>query len=147
MSFKGYLINIGNNPTSTSEQLENNVMHFERYIIAQSYHVSKKPLDLDSKRDGDGILRRNVLEHVPYTISFNLRKLNNHEVQDFMNHVRNSFTLAKERKLNLNFYNPEDDDYKTIEVYLVDPDFTIDHIDEEHNEIRYRETQIKFIGY
>ena len=137
MSFNGYLIKIG----GYTDQVE-------RYIVHRSYHVSKKPLDLDSNRDGDGILKRNVLEHVPYTISFNLRNnLNNNDVQDFMGKVRNAFTVPRERKLVLEFYNPEDNNYISQDVYMVDPDFIIDHIDEKTNQVFYREISIKFVGY
>ena len=137
MAFNGYLIKIGGYTDAV-----------EKYIVHRSYHVSKKPLDLDSNRDGDGILKRNVLDHVPYTISFNLRQnLNNSDVQFFMRTIRNNFTIAKERKLSLEFYNPEDDNYITQDVYLVDPDFIIDHIDMDRKQVFYREIQIKFVGY
>lgn len=136
MAFSGYLIKVGNHTTD-----------LEHFIIAQSYHVSKKVMDLGSFRDGDGVLRRTVLDHVSYTISFNIRPVTNTELQVFMNMIRSNFTVAKERKLSLKFYLPETDSYVTTSVYMPDPDFTIDKIDEEKNEIKYRETQIKFIGY
>lgn len=137
MAFNGYLIQIGGKTTE-----------IEKYIVHRSYHVSKKPLDMDSNRDGDGILKRVVLDHVPYTISFNLRNnLTNTDVQSFMSSIRASYTVPKERKLMLTFYNPEDDDYIAQDVYLVDPDFVIDHIDVKTNQIVYREISIKFIGY
>lgn len=137
MSFAGYLIKIGGYTDAV-----------EQYIVHRSYHVSKKPLDLDSNRDGDGILKRNVLDHVPYTVSFNLRNnLNNIQIQHFMSIVRSQFTISRERKLVLEFYNPEDDNYISQDVYLVDPDFIIDHIDLKSNQVFYREISIKFVGY
>jgi hypothetical protein len=137
MSFNGYLIQIGGYTDA-----------IEKYIVHRSYHVSKKPLDLDSNRDGDGVLKRNVLDHVSYTISFNLRNnLNNTDIQHFMGAIRSSYINTRERKLSLTFYNPEGDNYITHDVYMVDPDFNIDHIDLKTNQIIYRETQIKFVGY
>ena len=136
MAFQGYLIKIG---THTED--------LEHFIIEQSYHVSKKPLDLGAARDGDGILRRNVLDHVPYTISFNIRNVNNIELQEFLNIIRGNYIIAKERKLSLTFYNPEGDNYVTQAVYMVDPDFNIDKIDLKTNTVNFKSTQIKFIGY
>lgn len=137
MAFEGYLIKIGGYTDAV-----------EKYIVHRSYHVSKKPLDLDSNRDGDGILKRTVLDHVPYTVNFNLRNnLNNVDIQHFMGIVRNNFTIPRERKLSVEFYNPENDNYITQDMYLVDPDFIIDRIDMKTNQVFYREISIKFVGY
>ena len=137
MSFNGYLIKIGGYTDAV-----------EQYIVHRSYHVSKKPLDLDSNRDGDGVLKRTVLDHVPYTVNFTLRNnLNNTDIQNFIGIVRSNFTIPKERKLSLEFYNPEDDNYITQDMYLVDPDFHIDHIDLKSNQVFYQEISIKFVGY
>lgn len=136
MAFNKYLINLGND----SEK-------FAHFIIEQSYHVSKKIMDLGSYRDGNGELKRTVLDHVPYTISFTLRKVDNTNLQVFMNMIRKRFTVAKERKLPLTFYCPETDGYIQQDVYMPDPDFTIDHIDVTNNQIFFKETTIKFIGY
>lgn len=136
MSFSGYLISI-----------DGHTEDLEKYIVDESYHVSKKPLDLDSKRDGDGKLQRNVLDHVPYTVNFSIRRVNNTQLQEFLNIIRSAYTLARERKLNLTFYDPETDDYITQEVYIPDPDFNVERIDRAKNEIYFRPTQIKFIGY
>lgn len=135
MAFNGYLIKVGTHSTD-----------FEHFIIAQSYHVSRKIFDLGSYRDADGVLKRTTLDHESWTISFNIRPVTNTELQKFMNMLRENFTVAKERKLSLNFYNPENDNYITTDVYLPDPDFVIDKITSP-TEIKFRETQIKFIGY
>ena len=136
MAFNKYLIDFGND----SEK-------FAHYIIEKSYHVSKKIMDLGSYRDGNGELRRTVLDHIPYTVSFAIRPVSNTELQVFLNMIRTRFTVAKERKLPLKFYCPETDGYITQDVYMPDPDFTIDHIDVKNNQIFFKETTIKFIGY
>ncbi len=140
MSFSGYLVKCG---SMTQEQ----ITQFHSFIVDESYHVSKKPLDLDPERDGNGILQRNVLDHVPYTVNFTIRRINNTQLQEFMDFIRNNYTVAKERKLSLTFYNPEDDGYVTQDVYLADPDFNIERIDRDTNEVYFKQTQIKFIGY
>lgn len=140
MAFNGYLVQCGNMSTSQIDK-------FHSFIVDESYHVSKKPLDLDPERDGNGILQRNVLEHIPYVVNFTIRRVSNSQLQEFMSMIRDNYTIEKERKLSLTFYNPENDEYVTQDVYLTDPDFNIERIDRVKNEIYFRPTQIKFIGY
>lgn len=144
MAFAGYLIKCGSMSEEMTDGSDIKLLH--SFIIAQSYHVSKKIFDLGSFRDADGILKRTVLDHVSWTISFNIRAVTNTELQKFMNLIRSNYTSPKERKLSLKFYNPENDSYVTTDVYLPDPDFTIDKIIGTE-EIKFKETQIKFIGY
>lgn len=140
MAFNGYLIKFSDMDNSQIENLH-------KFIVDESYHVSKKPLDLDPERDGNGILQRNVLDHVPYTVNFTIRRVNNIQLQEFMSMIRSRYTIVKERKLSLTFYNPENDNYVTQDAYLVDPDFNIERIERASNLVYFRPTQIKFIGY
>lgn len=134
MSFNGYLIKIGSNDT-----------FFEHYMVAQSYQVTKKMLDYGSFRDGDGILKRNCLDHVSYIIQFDIKPCDNLKLAQFMGAIKSHFSIAKERKVEVTFYNAEDDNYITQDFYVPDPDFKIDHI--EGNTVFFRQTTIKFIGY
>lgn len=134
MAFNGYLIKIGNYDT-----------FFNSYISAASYKISKKVIDIDSYRDANGVLHRNAMEHLSYTIEFDLKPLDNNRIETFMNAIRSNFIIPAERKVSVTFYVPEDNDYRTTDCYLPDIDFTINHI--EGNTIRYNSTTIKFIGY
>ena len=77
MGFNGYLIQIGSYST-----------FFEQYIQYQSYKVSRKVQDLDSYRDANGVLHRNVLDHDSYVIELTLRPLNNLELENVMSAIR-----------------------------------------------------------
>ena len=134
MSFSGYLIKIGSNDT-----------FFNKFIVAQSYKVAKKIQDLDSYRDANGLLHRNALDHLSYTIEFEVKPLNNTRMQEFLGAIRSNFVEPKERKVSMSFYLPETDTYETSYFYMPDPELTIDHI--ENNVISYTKTTIKFIGY
>lgn len=134
MSFQGYLIKIGNQTT-----------FFEHYIVCQTYQVTKKMLDYGSFRDADGILKRNCLDHVSYIIQFDIKPCDNIKLAEFMGAIKSNFTVAKERKVPITFYNAEDDNYISQDFYVPDPDFKIDHI--EGNTVFFRQTTIKFIGY
>lgn len=134
MSFSGYLIQIGGNST-----------FFNKFIVAQSYKVAKKVLDLDSYRDANGLLHRNALDHLSYTIEFDVKPLNDTRMQEFLSAITSAFSPAIERKVEITFYLPEEGIYKTSHFYMVDPELTIDHI--ENNMIHYSTTTVKFIGY
>lgn len=134
MSFSGYLIKIGSNDS-----------FFNKFIVAQSYKVAKKIQDLDSYRDANGLLHRNALDHLSYTIEFEVKPLNNTRMQEFLGAIRSNFVEPKERKVQMSFYLPETDTYESSYFYMPDPELTIDHI--ENNVISYTKTTIKFIGY
>ena len=134
MAFDGYLLQTGSYDT-----------FFNSYIVAASYKVAKKVLDVDSYRDANGVLHRNAMPHLSYNIEFNIKPLDNTRLETFMSALRENFTVSIERKLSLTFYVPEDNAYDTTDVYMPDIDFQINHI--EGNVIKYYETTIKFIGY
>lgn len=135
MAFSGYLISIGSNPEK----------FFEKFIVCQSYKVSKKIIDLNSYRDGNGELKRNALDHVSYTITFDVKPMNNTRMQTFLDGIRSNFSIPKERKVSVTFYNPESDSYVTSDFYMPDPEFTIEKI--ENGQVYFKTTTIKFIGY
>ena len=134
MGFNGYLIKIGSYDT-----------FFEQYIQYQSYKVSRKIQDLDSYRDANGVLHRNVLEHESFVIEFTLRPLNNLELESVISKIRQNYTAEKERKVNITFYMPELNSYITQEAYMPDPDISIKRI--EGPVVFYEPTTLKFIGY
>lgn len=134
MGFNGYLIQIGSYST-----------FFEQYIQYQSYKVSRKVQDLDSYRDANGVLHRNVLDHDSYVIELTLRPLNNLELENVMSAIRSNYISEKERKVNITFYVPELNNYMTIEAYMPDPDTPIRKI--EGPIVKYDPIQLKFIGY
>lgn len=134
MAFSGYLIKIGNYDT-----------FFNNYIVSASYKVAKKVLDVDSYRDANWVLHRNAMDHLSYTIEFELKPLNNTRLENVMSIIRSNFTTAKERKLNITFYVPEDDAYVTASCYMPDIEYTIDHL--TAGMIFYKSVVLKFIGY
>lgn len=134
MAYNGYLIKIGTNST-----------FFNKYIKASSYKVTRNTLDIDSYRDANGVLHRNAMEHFSYTITFDVKPLNNRRMQEFMSAIRSNFISVVEKKVNIEFYLPELDRYDNSDFYMPDIDFQINHI--EGNEIMFDELAIKFVGY
>lgn len=138
MGFNGYLIKIGNYST-----------FFNKFIVSESYKISKKVIDLDSYRDANGVLHRNALPHVSYTISFEVKPLDNTRMQELLSSIRENFTIPAERKLSVSFYVPELDDYVTTDCYMPDPEFPINRIETQTiiPVIYYDKITLKFIGY
>lgn len=134
MAFNGYLIKVGSYDT-----------FFNSYITSASYKVAKKVIDVDSYRDANGVLHRNAMEHLSYTIEFETKPLDNTRAETLMSAFRSNFIIPIERKLSLTFYVPEDNTYVTTDCYMPDIEFNIDHI--EGNVIKYKAFTIKFIGY
>jgi len=135
MAFNGYLLQVG------SYQITG-----ENFINEKSYKATLNIQDLDSYRDANGVLHRNALDHVPLKVEINTRPgLNNFEWADFMGTIRANFTVPKERKCVLTAFIPEINDYVTQNVYMPDPEVTIDLIDK--NIIKYGSIRLAFIGY
>lgn len=141
----GYLFQIG----QSTEQTANHIM---RYVDYESYKCSRKVQDLDSFRDANGVLHRNVLDNAPLTVSFNTRDgLTDTQFEEIWGTiVRNSYVVAKERKISGKFWCPELNDYVTQELYVPDPEITIKQVKKNNNneyEVIYNSATIKFIGY
>lgn len=135
MAYEGYLIKIGYNDSL-----------FNNYIVFDTYKVSKKILDVDSYRDANGKLHRQALEHLSYTVEFELRPMMEAEHAEIMEAIESNFSLITERKLSVTFWLPETHEYVTADCYMPDPEITVKA---EYNgtNLRYDKTTIKFIGY
>lgn len=134
MGFSNYLIKIGDKDT-----------FFNKFITASSYKISKKVIDIDSYRDANGVLHRNAMSHLSYTIEFEIKPLDNTRLQEFLSAIRSKYIIPIERKVNVTFYLPEDDEYRSSDFYMPDPELNIERI--ENGKVYYKKTTIKFIGY
>lgn len=136
MAFAGYLLKIGNFDT------------VEKYIEFNTYSTSRKPQDLSPYRNANGNLIRNVLPNVPNVISFGVKPKTDSSFQkDIMEKIRANYIPGKEneRKLSITLYVPELGKYATQDMYMVDPEFVINRID--NDDIYYDKITLKFIGY
>lgn len=119
------------------------------YVEENSYKCALKTLDLDSGRVATGLLDRNVLEHQSIEISFTIKSLTNTEQADLWLFLRSRYISGvQERKLRINAYVPELDDYVLKDVYVAsDPTFPIRQINPSKKVIKYASYEMKFIGY
>lgn len=134
VAYSGYLVKIGDYKIPHS------------FISASSYKAYLNSQDLDSYRDGNGVLHRNALSHQPNKIEFNTRNmLTDKQFSTFMGNIRKNYTNKLERKASVTAYIPEVDLYITQDMYMSDIQPEIYSADSK--EIKYKEIRIAFIGY
>lgn len=136
MSYNGYLIKMGADIFPLF------------FVFANSYSITpNRRQDIDPQRNADGVLERNVLDHMPSTISFQTKPMWNDELAKMMAFIRSHYSVEKEKKLVLEYYCPDLDDYQTGEFYVPDITYPINMIDNEKNKIFYNGFQLDFIEY
>ena len=137
MAYKGYLLKVGD-----FEILA------EKYIQASSYSVLYSVTDIDSYRNANGELIRTALTHRVPKIEFStVTNMSNIEFADFMSNIRRNYVIPEERKVQVDCYIPEIDNYITTFAYMPDITPKINRIDENKNIIYYDSIRISFIGY
>ena len=131
--YSGFLLKLGN---------------FEfplKYIEAKTYQVKLNGQDLDSYRDGDGVLQRNALEHKVATVTFNTKpNLTDKQIGELMENIRKNYLNQIEENVMATIFIPKLNDYITQEMYLADPLFTIKEISDI---IKYERITFDFVGY
>lgn len=116
------------------------------YIRAETYSITKNGQDLDSYRDGDGILHRNALSHFVWKVEFETKPLlTEDEKETLMSNIRANYTSATEKCGTMTAFDPESGDYISQQVYIPDIPFTIFGIFD--GEVKYNSFRIAFIGY
>ena len=139
MAFKGYLIKLGG---ENGTPLPLKYMRYETYKITPNQRM-----DYNSTRDSLGVLHRTVVSHTATKIEFNMPRMDNWAVEDFMRLIRKYWTSTAERKITLYYYDMENNSYKSGTFYMPDIDFTISNVDEYNGIINYAETRVAFIEY
>ena len=136
MAFNGYLLKMGADIFPLS------------FVYKESYKVAPNRMqDLDSGRNANGALERNVLDHMPSTISFQTKPMWNEELDEMMSFIRSHYSVEKEKKVVLEYFCPDINGYKTGEFYVPDIEYPINMVDLENNRILYNGFSLEFIEY
>lgn len=136
MSFNGSLIKIG----STNFPLT--------YVFINSYSiVPNRRQELDSFQDANGFLQRNVLDHAPSTIELKTKPMNNVQLAAMMGLIKSNYINKNERKVLLEYYCPDTDEYQSGTFYVPDITFPINRVDLKTNTIHYNSFTLEFIEY
>jgi hypothetical protein len=128
MAFLGYLIKVGSNTIPL------------KYISLKSYKSTpNRQIDLDTYRDADGFLRRNILPHRATTIEFSTPYLH------LSDKIALQSLLPSRTKLTLTYWNDETNEYTSGNFYIPDVSYDIYQIDGD--DIIYMPIAYKFIEY
>lgn len=139
MAFNGYLIKLGGS---------NGTVLPLKYMRFQTYNVTpQQRQDLDSTVDTSGYLHRHPVAHRRSKIEFNTPMMYNNDIENLMSMFRTAWTSDSERKLTLEYYDPEANNYKTGTFYMPDTEFNMTTIDTARNTILYNELRFAFIEY
>lgn len=134
MAYSGFLIKVGDYTVPF------------RYIEAKKYKCGIKGQDLDSYRDANGILHREALVNVAIKAEWETPgDIEEKTLRPLMDNIRAQYTNRAEKKALVTAFMPEIGDYVTMDCYMPDVEYTIDHADKET--VKYSSFRLAFIGY
>ena len=136
MAFNGYLIR---KPGSTT--------YFpERLIVWSSYECTPNiRQDKDPTRDMSGVLHRAVVPARASTIKFSTPSLHLAEKQEIQAFFNACMVSSAERKVQIEFWDDENNVYKIETMYMPDVKYTI--IYHTADDIVYAPIDFELIGY
>ena len=119
-----------------------------KYVKAESYKVTpNQRLESSANRSATGVLVRSTVSHTASKVDFETPPINNSDVNAINTLFTNAYSDALQRKLDLRYYDPSSDTYKTGTFYIPDIDYNIISVDTAKNKIQYSSVQISFIEY
>ena len=119
-----------------------------KYMKAESYKVTpNQRMESSANRATTGLLHRNTVAHTASKIDFDTPPITNSDVNAINTMLSNAYTDALQRKLDIRYYDPSSDTYKTGTVYVPDIDYEINRVDTTRNIIYYNPVRIAFIEY
>ena len=140
MAFNGKLIEL---------KINNSYVEFPTYYIkAESYKVTpNQRMESSANRATSGVLVRTTVSHTASKIDFTTPPLTNSDVNAIHTLLTNAYTDSLQRKLDLRYYDPSSDSYKTGTFYVPDIDYDINRIEKSAHIIHYNEIRFAFIEY
>lgn len=140
MAFSGYLIKVGTGLAAVEIPM--------KYMRYTSYKVTPdQRMEWSAERDTTGVLHRETVANKPPKIEFETPYMTNSDIVALNTLIQGKYTVAAERKLDITYYDPESDSYKTAAVYMPDVDYKIYNVDSVNNKILYEPLRYAFIGY
>ena len=140
MAFSGYLIKVGESGSQQEIPL--------KYMRAETYKVTpNQRMEWSAERDVQGVLHRETVPNMPPKIEFSTPLMTSTDINVLNNILASAYTVQAERKLTVEYYDPETDLYKTAACYMPDVNYQIRNVDTANNVINYNELRFAFIGY
>lgn len=117
-------------------------------INAESYKITpNQRMEASANRASSGVLVRQTVAHTASKIDLETIIMTNRDVSTIHTLLTNAYTNALERKLDIRYYDPSSDAYKTATVYVPDVDYEIMRIDKNTNTVWYKPIRFAFIEY
>lgn len=139
-NFTGYLLMVGTGANAVEIPL--------KYMRLESYSVTPdQRMEWSAERDTTGVLHRETVSNKPPKIEFETPYLFSRDVAILNSIISDGYTIEAERKLTITYYDPEEDDYKTADVYCPDRKYEIYNVDQENQRILFKPIRYAFIGY
>ena len=136
--FQGWLVKVGSSLTLVPTEM----------IEAESYKVTPdQRMEESAERDTTGYLWRDTVRNTPPKIEFNTPPVNNTQVAALNAIFQSAFTVKSQRKLQVAFFDPEEDCYKIWDCYMPDVEYPMHLIDPDAKTILYDSIRYAFIGY
>ena len=140
MAFNGKLIELKTGNTYVEFPL--------RYMKAESYKITPcQRMESSANRATSGVLVRTTVPHTASKIDFDTPAITNTEVSAIHTLLANAYTDSLQRKLDLRYYDPASDSYRTGTFYVPDIDFPISRVEKTTHVIHYDSIRIAFIEY
>lgn len=139
MAFAGYLIKVGG---ANGTELPMSSIALESYKVTPDQR-----LETSATRSVTGILHRTTVEHKATKIEFSTPPMTNFQISRMNDLFAGYYTVPLERKLVINYYDPETDGYRDATCYMPDVDYEINHVKAEENTIVYNSVRYAFIEY
>ena len=138
--FDGWLIAVVANGTPVEIPL--------KYMRAETYSVTPdQRMEWSAERDVSGLLHRETVQNCPPKIEFETPLMTNAEIATLNGIIQAGFTNALARKLTIQFYDPEKDEYWSWDCYMPDVKYEIRNVDAVNKVINYEQLRYAFIGY
>ena len=139
MAYNGYLIKLKG---GTAENLPFTYVALESYQITPNQRMEAK-----ANRATTGLLHRTTVSHTASKVEFETPPCTNREISALKAMLARHFTSALERKLLIEYSDPETDTYKEGTVYMPDAQYKICRVDNTNNIVHYDKVRYAFIEY
>lgn len=137
MAYKGYLLKFGGTP------LPNKYLAYDSYTITPNQRT-----EIAAYRDQNtNKLHRETIPFFKTKIDCETHVMYEDEKIEFQSILRSGLVNAIERKYNVEYYDTEENAYKTGEFYIPDTEFKIINVDDVENTILFNKARLALIEY
>lgn len=142
--FRGYLIKLKARGNYAAEELPLKYMGIGSYSCTPNQRMESS-----ANRATDGVLHRTTVSHTATKIEFDTPNITNEDVADLNKLLQHHMTNRLQRKISIEYYDPENDEYKSADCYMPDVQYKINSIVEggQYGKILYTPIRYAFIEY